>query len=99
MLILRTFHDREAKRAELLLLQLNFLPGGGRRSSGHKSRQNRLVPDMPPLQVKVGLLYFTDGAIRELVRTKNERTLAGQSSVVGCDDVLFGPQSQRGDAD
>jgi hypothetical protein len=33
---------------------------------------------MPPLQVKVGLLYFTDGAIRELVRTKNERTLAGR---------------------
>jgi len=28
--------------------------------------------------VKVGLLYFTDGAIRELVRTKNERTLAGK---------------------
>jgi hypothetical protein len=32
---------------------------------------------MRPLQVKVGLLYFMDGAIRELVRTKNERTLAG----------------------
>jgi hypothetical protein len=39
--------------------------GERRCSSGHKSRQNRLVPDMPPLQLKVGLLYFTDGAIRE----------------------------------
>ena len=46
-----------------------------------KSRQNRLVSDTPPLQVKVGLLYFTNGAIRELVQPKNERTLAGQSAV------------------
>jgi hypothetical protein len=39
-------------------------------SNGFESRQNRLVPDTPPLQVKVGLLYFTNGAIREFSPTE-----------------------------
>jgi hypothetical protein len=60
----------------LLLLQLSFLLGDGRCSSGHESRQDRLVSDGPSLRVKVGLLYLTNGAIRELPPPKNKRTLA-----------------------
>ena len=55
---------------ELLLIQLSFLLGEGRCSSGRKSPKNRLVSDMPSLRVKVGLLYFTNGAIRELLPPK-----------------------------
>jgi hypothetical protein len=62
----------------LLFLQLSFLLGSRKTLFWDKRSQNWLVPEMPALQVKAGLLYFSDGAIRELVRPKNERTLAGQ---------------------
>ena len=62
--------DRDAKRAELLLLQLSFLLGEENDLLGTSLGKNRLVSDTPSLRVKVGLLYFTNGAIRMLLPPK-----------------------------
>jgi hypothetical protein len=66
-----------ARRAELLLLPDDLFARRGRRSPVHKSRQNRLVPDMPASPSESGVALLRGPCDKRVRSRGSERTLAG----------------------